>query len=126
MTDNGLISKQRVIDVLLRYQTNQMLEGKDASIIQRCVDKVRQLPLAQAERKEGGWIPFKECYPKHDEVVLFMYRKGMAVGRMDWCEGLDGFIVHTKNACYTMIATQCDGEIPIAWQPLPSPYQEES
>jgi len=70
------------------------------------------------EVKQQGWIPVSKK-PKSGTDVLLQFEKNMAVGFYscgDWN-------VNSGNGFYTGLTASEDQ--PIAWMPLPEPYQED-
>lgn len=87
---------------------------------------VKECPWFEVQDKHGNkaryyrepqWIPCSEKMPKEDEEVLITFSKNMAVGC--FCEY--GWYVVSGGEWYTSCTE--DEEQPIAWMPLPEPYQ---
>lgn len=72
-----------------------------------------------AEEYNNGWIPVSERLPENpcwtitcdeeENIHIFFYRNGY------FCESCGGKPITEQNARYY---------VPIAWQPLPAPYQK--
>ena len=72
--------------------------------------------IVQEVAKEYGWIPCSERLPNNTDNVLITTRYGVV---------LIVFLGMSKNWCYLNGKRITDSQdMPIAWQPLPAPYQK--
>ena len=72
--------------------------------------------IVQEVAKDGGWISCSERLPNSTDNVLITTRYGVV---------LMVFLGISKNWCYLNGKRITDSQdMPIAWQPLPAPYQK--
>lgn len=67
-----------------------------------------------------NWISIEDKFPDNNADVLLQFKNNMGVGF--WEDG--DWAIHTGDGIFSSIGY--DEEKPIAWMPLPSPYQSES
>lgn len=106
----GRLEKERAKGI---YDIDNVITVKDA--YRKAIKIVNQL----AEEYNNGWISVSERLPENpcwtitcDEegnIHIFFYRNGY------FCESCGGKPITEQNARYY---------VPIAWQPLPAPYQK--
>ena len=66
-----------------------------------------------------NWIPLSEKFPQEDEDVLLQFPSNQGVGYYE-----DGdWMINTGDGIYSIIGY--NEEKPIAWMPLPQPYEGE-
>ena len=105
--DNSLIFRQTAIDAVNNaFDRETLLTGFVRSIAVRAI---RDMPSAQPEQR---WIPVSEMCPKENCRCLTT-NKGWGSFEVDWNAWIDGKWLYPN-------------EKPIAWMPLPEPYQSEA
>ena len=104
MQKDDLISRQ----ALCEYALNQ----KDKSVTP---NDIMRFPSAQSE---PHWIPLEEKMPDTNVDILLQFKSNMGVGFYE-----DGdWAINTGDGIYSSIGY--GEEKPIAWMPLPEPYQK--
>ena len=112
---NDTISRQ---DALWTIR-NTVSEGALRDTLELRVD---ELPSAQPEQR---WIPCSERLPEEKKDVLIAFKHNMAVGF--WEDILDNgepvWYANSGDGWMTGTDSVDSDGIPIAWMPLPEPYQ---
>lgn len=104
---NDVIYRQAALDALERTEALSRAFGYHAVI-----DAIEALPSAQP-----GWIPLAVKYPETNEDVLLQFPSNQGVGFYE--NGSWG--INTGDGIYSAIG---DGEeMPMAWMPLPKPWE---
>ena len=72
----------------------------------------------EAEKYNNGWIPCSERLPKDKQTCLVTARIYFTPDHVDEIDNYIGVGIDTYSKQFGWLGTE-----PIAWQPLPAPYQ---
>lgn len=74
------------------------------------------IKIVKEVAKDGGWIPCSERLPNNTDDVLVTTAYGLVI---------DAFLSVNRKWCFRNGRRITDSaDMPIAWQPLPAPYQK--
>ena len=121
---------QDMIDEIKRLQTYKLFEGDDMVLVD--IDAVVAIMVNHiratdnSSESPSGWIPCSERLPEEDNVeVLCTVKQQSKTNRSETIIVEQGcYFYGTWLLSYDNQRVNCSREV-LAWQPLPSPYQEE-
>jgi len=134
-TADDTISRQAAIDAILdladfvsvielfEYVEDHNQQDSRLGGIIDAIDAVLLLPSAQSEPR---WIPCSERLPEEKQDVLLLMPQNMVVGFWEdvLCDGGRTWYANSGNGYFTDMDVLNGYDDPIAWMPLPEPYQE--
>ena len=82
------------------------------------VDKAIEIVKQEAEKYNNGWIPCSERLPEDKQTCLVTARIYFTPDHVDEIDNYIGVGIDTYSKQFGWLGTE-----PIAWQPLPAPYQ---
>ena len=84
----------------------------------RCVDDITEIVKQEAEKYNNGWFPCSERLPEDKQTCLVTARIYFTPDHVDEIDNYIGVGIDTYSKQFGWLGTE-----PIAWQPLPAPYQ---
>lgn len=82
------------------------------------VDKAIKIVKQEAAEYNNGWIPCSERLPEDKQTCLVTARIYFTPDHVDEIDNYIGVGIDTYSKQFGWLGTE-----PIAWQPLPAPYQ---
>ena len=108
---DDLISRQAAIEVCKGIYNNKLLSADGNIGAQMCADKIFCLPSVQPEQR---WIPCSVRLPEDDtEVLVYLFENNKSP-YIAWL---------SDGRWYTEYFEVEREDEPVAWMPLPEPYQ---
>ena len=101
-------------DILAYVGTDQITRSTtqfDKDCKQNAIDLVMGTPTVDADRPKGEWIPCSERLPSMEQDVLAWIEVERRIACCNYCNG------HWFDAIMNTMVE------PIAWMPLPKPYE---
>ena len=94
------------------------LDNDDKDCMECVVENAIEIVKQEAEKYNNGWIPCSERLPEDKQTCLVTARIYFTPDHVDEIDNYIGVEIDTYSKQFGWLGTE-----PIAWQPLPAPYQ---